>query len=74
MPRSPGRTRRVQRRTPPPHTPSPIRQTRCDIPIGMRYYFQPRMCMLPRRHSGLLNFLNRTPDHLQVRLEGLRIG
>jgi len=47
---------------------------RIDIKIGMRYYFQPRMCMLQWRHSGLVNFLNRTPDGLQVRLEGLWIG
>ena len=51
-----------------------IRTTRCDIRIGMRYFFQPRMCMLQWRHSGLVNYLNRTPDGLQVRLEGLWIG
>ncbi len=51
-----------------------IRQTRCEIRIGMRYFFQPRMCMLQWRHSGLVNYLNRTPDGLQVRLEGLWIG
>ena len=51
-----------------------IRQTRCEIKIGMRYFFQPRMCMLQWRHSGLVNYLNRTADGLQVRLEGLWIG
>jgi|WetSurMetagenome_2_1015567.scaffolds.fasta_scaffold30565_2 uncharacterized Fe-S cluster-containing protein len=51
-----------------------ITEARCDIKIGMRYYFQPRMCMLQWRHSGLVNFLNRTPDALQVRVEGLWIG
>ncbi len=51
-----------------------IHEARCEIKIGMRYYFQPRMCMLQWRHSGLVNFLNRTPDALQVRLEGLWIG
>ncbi len=51
-----------------------IRTTRCDIRIGMRYFFQPRMCMLQWRHSGLVNYLNRTPEGLQVRLEGLWIG
>lgn len=51
-----------------------IRESRVDLKIGMRYYFQPRMCMLQWRHSGLVNFLNRTPDGLQVRLEGLWIG
>ncbi len=48
--------------------------TRCDIKIGMRYFFQPRMCMLQWRHSGLVNYVNRSPDGLQVRLEGLWIG
>lgn len=47
---------------------------RIEIKIGMRYYFQPRMCMLQWRHSGLVNFVNRTPEGLQVRLEGLWIG
>ncbi len=51
-----------------------IRESRVDVKIGMRYYFQPRMCMLQWRHSGLVNFLNRTSDGLQVRLEGLWIG
>ncbi len=51
-----------------------IRESRVDLKIGMRYYFQPRMCMLQWRHSGLVNFLNRTSDGLQVRLEGLWIG
>jgi uncharacterized Fe-S cluster-containing protein len=51
-----------------------IPQARCDIRIGMRYFFQPRMCMLQWRHSGLVNYVNRTPDGLQVRLEGLWIG
>jgi uncharacterized Fe-S cluster-containing protein len=51
-----------------------IRRTRVDVCIGMRYYFQPHMCMLQWRHSGLVNYLNRTDDALQVRLEGLWIG
>jgi len=51
-----------------------IRETRCDLRIGMRYFFQPRMCMLQWRHSGLVNYLNRTPDGFDVRLEGLWIG
>jgi len=51
-----------------------IHQARCELKIGARYYFQPRMCMLQWRHSGLVNFLNRTPTALQVRLEGLWIG
>lgn len=51
-----------------------VRQTNCEIKIGMRYYFQPRMCMLQWRHSGLVNYLNCTKDGWQVRLEGLWIG
>ncbi len=51
-----------------------INEARYEIRIGMRYFFQPRMCMLQWRHSGLVNFLNRTPTTLQVRLEGLWIG
>jgi len=51
-----------------------INETRCEIKIGARYFFQPRMCMLQWRHSGLVNFLNRTSTAYQVRLEGLWIG
>jgi uncharacterized Fe-S cluster-containing protein len=51
-----------------------VTETRSKIGIGLRYFFQPRMCMLQWRHSGLVNFLNRTPVGLQVRLEGLWIG
>jgi uncharacterized Fe-S cluster-containing protein len=51
-----------------------INQTRTEIRIGARYFFQPRMCMLQWRHSGLVNYLNKTPTGLQVRLEGLWIG
>jgi uncharacterized Fe-S cluster-containing protein len=51
-----------------------IRNARTEIRIGCRYYFQPRMCMLQWRHSGLVNFLNKTPEGLQVRVEGLWIG
>ncbi len=51
-----------------------VNETRGEIKIGMRYFFQPRMCMLQWRHSGLVNFLNKTKDGLQVRLEGLWIG
>jgi len=45
-----------------------------NLRIGLRYYFQPRMCMLQWRHSGLINYLNRLEDGYQVRLEGLFIG
>ena len=51
-----------------------ITETRLEIRIGERYFFQPRMCMLQWRHSGLVNYLNRTPNGLQVRVEGLWIG
>lgn len=51
-----------------------INDARCEIKIGMRYFFQPRMCMLQWRHSGLVNFMNRTPTGYQVRVEGLWIG
>lgn len=51
-----------------------VTNARCEIKIGMRYYFQPRMCMLQWRHSGLVNYLNQTSEGLQVRLEGLWIG
>ncbi len=51
-----------------------ILDARVDIRIGMRYFFQPEMCMLQWRHSGLVNYLNRTGDVMQVRVEGLWIG
>jgi len=51
-----------------------ITQTRDEIAIGRRYFFQPRRCMLQWRHSGLVNYINRSADGLQVRLEGLWIG
>jgi len=51
-----------------------ISKARIEIEIGKRYWFQPRMCMMQWRHSGLVNFLNRGDDGLQVRIEGLWIG
>jgi len=51
-----------------------VRTSRVELKVGMRHYFQPRMCMLQWRHSGLVNYVNRTPDGVQVRLEGLWIG
>jgi uncharacterized Fe-S cluster-containing protein len=51
-----------------------IKNTKSELQIGRRYYFQPRMCMLQWRHSGLINYLNKTADGWQVRLEGLWIG
>ena len=51
-----------------------VHETRTEIKIGARYFFQPRMCMLQWRHSGLVNYVNKLPDGWQVRLEGLWIG
>ena len=51
-----------------------VRQARCELKFGLRYYFQPQMCMLQWRHSGLVNYLNRNKDHYQIRVEGLWIG
>jgi len=51
-----------------------VQETRQPLRIGMRYFFQPRMCMLQWRHSGLVNYLNRTSTGWQIRLEGLFIG
>jgi uncharacterized Fe-S cluster-containing protein len=51
-----------------------VHEARCELKVGMRYYFQPRMCMLQWRHSGLVNYLNRIENGYQVRLEGLWIG
>ena len=51
-----------------------VHEFRTELKVGMRYYFQPRMCMLQWRHSGLINYLSRTGKSYQVRLEGLWIG
>lgn len=51
-----------------------ITEAKSEIRIGCRYYFQPRMCMLQWRHSGLVNYMNRTKAGIQVRVEGLWIG
>lgn len=51
-----------------------VYHSRTELKVGMRYFFQPRMCMLQWRHSGLLNYLCRLRDGTQVRLEGLWIG
>jgi uncharacterized Fe-S cluster-containing protein len=51
-----------------------VARSRCDIKIGMRYFFQPRMCMLQWRHSGLVNYMNRAREGWQIRIEGLWIG
>ncbi len=46
--------------------------THCGV--AMRYYFLPHRCMLQWRHSGLVNFINKSPAGLQIRIEGLYIG
>lgn len=51
-----------------------VKDTQKELRIGMRYFFQPRMCMLQWRHSGLLNYMSKTADGVQIRLEGLWIG
>jgi len=53
-----------------------VRQKRPKVELrtAMRYFFQPAMCMLQWRHSGLLNFISPAPDGVQVRLEGLWVG
>ncbi|MGD0137381.1 MAG: (Fe-S)-binding protein [Tepidisphaeraceae bacterium] len=51
-----------------------VTESRTELRIGARYFFQPRMCMLQWRHSGLINYLNRTPQGMQIRIEGLWIG
>ena len=51
-----------------------VKDTRCELKIGMRHYFLPRRCMLQWRHSGLINYLNKINDQWHVRVEGLWIG
>ena len=48
--------------------------SKIELKIGMRYWFLPRRCMLQWRHSGLINFINKTKDGFKVRIEGLFIG
>jgi uncharacterized Fe-S cluster-containing protein len=45
-----------------------------ELKIGMRYFFQPRYCMLQWRHWAIVNQMAKTKDGLRVRLEGLLIG
>ena len=51
-----------------------VKESQKELKIGMRYYFLPRRCMLQWRHSGLLNFLNKSSNEYQIRVEGLLIG
>jgi uncharacterized Fe-S cluster-containing protein len=51
-----------------------VKESQCELKLGMRYFFQPRMCMLQWRHSGLINYLSRNAEGYQIRIEGLWIG
>jgi uncharacterized Fe-S cluster-containing protein len=51
-----------------------VTSTRAEIKVGMRYWFIPHRCMLQWRHSGLVNFVNKSKHGLQIRIEGLYIG
>jgi uncharacterized Fe-S cluster-containing protein len=51
-----------------------VKDTRKELKIGMRYWFLPRRCMLQWRHSGLINFVTKTNEGTQIRIEGLMIG
>jgi uncharacterized Fe-S cluster-containing protein len=51
-----------------------VKHSRQELQIGVRYYFQPRYCMLQWRHCGLVNQLAKNKDGLRVRIEGLWIA
>ena len=51
-----------------------VRESNVELKIGMRYWFMPRRCMLQWRHSGLVNFINRSSEGVSIRVEGLMIG
>lgn len=51
-----------------------VTESKVAIEIGRRYFFQPRLCMLQWRHSGLVNYVSSGRDGIQVRVEGLWIG
>ena len=51
-----------------------VAATKTEIKIGMRYWFMPHRCMLQWRHSGLVNFINKSKLGLQIHVEGLYIG
>jgi uncharacterized Fe-S cluster-containing protein len=51
-----------------------VKDSHKELKIGMRYWFMPRRCMLQWRHSGLINFINKRNEGIQVRIEGLMIG
>jgi uncharacterized Fe-S cluster-containing protein len=51
-----------------------VRTHNKELKIGMRYWFLPHRCMLQWRHSGLVNFINKRKDSIQIRVEGIFIG
>lgn len=51
-----------------------VKEPGFELKVGMRYWFMPHKCMLQWRHSGLVNFVNKRPQGIQVRIEGLFIG
>ena len=55
-----------------------VERSKVELKIGMRYWFMPRKCMLQWRHSGLINFINKSKTsegvQTQIRIEGLLIG
>jgi uncharacterized Fe-S cluster-containing protein len=51
-----------------------VRSARTELKIGMRYFFMPHKCMLQWRHSGLINFIQKSKEYLSIRIEGLWIG
>lgn len=51
-----------------------VKASRQELRIGMRYFFQPHLCMLQWRHSGLVNYINKTTGGMRIRVEGLFIG
>lgn len=51
-----------------------VRESKKELRVGMRYWFIPRMCMLQWRHSGLINYMTKSKDGTQIRIEGLMIG
>jgi uncharacterized Fe-S cluster-containing protein len=51
-----------------------VKESRVEIKIGMRYFFQPRMCMLHWRHSGLVNYVNKRRPVYRFGLRGCGSG
>lgn len=51
-----------------------VKKSRCDLKIGMRYFFQPRLCMLQWRHSGLINYICKQTEGVEVRIESICIA